>query len=66
MAEGGGLLRLPGILKQAESFKFFGLFLRTNLVGVGSRWMVLGPGLGTLVGTRQPIPMCAHRAHAVQ
>ena len=27
--------------------------------------MVVGPGLGTLVGTLEPMPMCASRAHVV-
>ena len=36
-----------------------GPFFIGNLVGVGCRMMVLGPRLGTLVGTLQPTPMCA-------
>ena len=33
-----------------------GPFFIGNLVGVGCRMMVLGPRLGTLVGTLQPMP----------
>ena len=36
-----------------------GPFFIGNLVGVGCRMMVLGPRLGTLVGTLEPMPMCA-------
>ena len=36
-----------------------------TLVGVGSRMTVLGPRLGTLLGTLETMPMCAYRAHVV-
>jgi hypothetical protein len=36
-----------------------GPFFIGNLVGVGCRMMVVGPRLGTLVGTLEPMPMCA-------
>jgi hypothetical protein len=42
-----------------------GPFLIGTLVGVGCRMMVFGPRLGTLVGTRQPMPMSAFWAHVV-
>jgi len=42
-----------------------GPFFIGSLVGVGCRLMVLGPGLGTLVGTLEPTPMCAYQAHIV-
>jgi hypothetical protein len=42
-----------------------GPFFIGTLVGVGCRVMVLGPRLGTLVGTLEPMPMCALRAHVV-
>jgi hypothetical protein len=41
----------------------FGPFFVGNLVGVGCRMMTLGPRLGTLVGTLEPMPLCAHRVH---
>jgi len=34
-------------------------FFHGNLVGVGCRVMVSGPRLGTLLGTLEPMPMCA-------
>jgi hypothetical protein len=40
-----------------------GPFFIGILVGVGCGMMVLGPGLGTLVGTHYPMPMCACQAH---
>jgi hypothetical protein len=40
-----------------------GPFFIGNLVGVGCRVMRFGPRLGTLVGTLEPMPMCALRAH---
>ena len=42
-----------------------GPFLFGHWVGVGCRMMGLGPRLGTLVGTLQPMPMCALWAHVV-
>jgi hypothetical protein len=43
-----------------------GPFFIGTLVGVGCGMMVLGPRLGTLVGTLEPMPMCALWAHVVQ
>jgi hypothetical protein len=40
-----------------------GPFFIENLVGVGCRLMVPGPRLGTLVGTLEPMPLCALWAH---
>ena len=42
-----------------------GPFFIGSLVGVGSRMIFLGPRLGTLVGTPEPTPTCAYRAHVV-
>src|SRR2546427_8406865 len=42
-----------------------GPFFIGSLVGVGGRMMVLGPRLGTLVGTLEPMPMCVLQAHVV-
>jgi hypothetical protein len=42
-----------------------GPFFIGNLVGVGCRRMGLGPSLGTLAGTLEPMPMCAYQAHIV-
>jgi len=42
-----------------------GPFFIGNLVGVGCGMMVLGPRLGTLLGTRKPMPTCALWAHVV-
>ena len=41
-------------------FTISGPFLIGSLVGVGWRWMILGPGLGTLAGTLEPMPTCAY------
>jgi hypothetical protein len=38
-------------------------FFIGSLVGIGCRLMVLGPGLGTLLGTLATMPMCALWAH---
>ena len=40
-------------------------FFIGSLVGVGCRLMLLGPGLGTLAATREPMPLCAYQAHDV-
>lgn len=40
-----------------------GPFFVGSLVGVGCRLMVLGPSLGTLAGTLEPMPLCASWAH---
>ena len=64
MAEGGGLLRLPGI-RTGLKLTISGPLFIGNLVGVGCRLMDLGPSLGTLAGTLEPMPMCAFRAHVV-
>ena len=42
-----------------------GPFFIGSLVDVGCRLMVLGPGLGTLAGTLEPMPVCAYWAHVV-
>jgi hypothetical protein len=59
------LLRLAERQEQAENRKVFGLFLRTNLVGVGRRMVGIGPRSGTLTGTLAPMPSCAFQAHIV-
>ena len=41
-----------------------GPFFIGSLVGVGRRLMDFGPGLGTLAGTLEPMPLCASWAHA--
>jgi len=40
-----------------------GRFFIGSLVGVGCRMMGVGPRAGTLVGTLEPMPMCAFRVH---
>jgi hypothetical protein len=42
-------------------FMISGPFFIGSLVGVGGRLMVLGPGLGTLAGTLEPMPLCTRR-----
>jgi hypothetical protein len=59
------LLRRAELQKQAGNRKVFGLFLRTNLAGVGCRMMAIGPRSGTLTGTLAPMPSCAFKAHIV-
>jgi hypothetical protein len=49
--------------ERAEIFEVSARFFVGNLVGVGCRLMVLGPGLGTLAGTLEPMPMCGSWAH---
>jgi hypothetical protein len=46
-------------------FTISGPFFIGSLVGVGCRLAVLGPSLGTLAGTLEPMPMCAYQAHIV-
>ena len=65
MAEGDGLLRLPGIPERAGIFEISARFFVGNLVGVGCRMMVVGLRSGTLLGTLRMTPMCAFWAHAV-
>lgn len=40
-----------------------GPFFIGTLAGVGCGMMVLGPRVGTLLGTLEPMPMCARKAH---
>jgi hypothetical protein len=54
VVESRGLLRLAELQKQAGNRKVFGLFLRTNLVGVSCWMMGVGPCSGTLAGTPAP------------
>ena len=58
MAEGGGLLRLPGDHRTGLKSMISGPFFIGNLVGVGCRMMVLGTRLGTLVGTLDDANVC--------
>jgi hypothetical protein len=51
VAEGGGLLRPPGITERAGIFEISARFFLGNLVGVGWRMIGSGPRLGTLLGT---------------
>ena len=44
-------------------FTISGPFFIGTLVGVGCGMMVLGPRFGTLLGTLEPMPMCAYQAH---
>jgi len=46
--------------KTGLKFTISGQFSIGSLVGVGCRLMVLGPSLGTLAGTLEPMPMCAY------
>jgi hypothetical protein len=59
VAEGGGLLRLPGVTRTGPKLAISGPLFVGFLVGVGCRRMVVGRCLGTL----EPMPLCASWAH---
>jgi hypothetical protein len=54
----------PRFQNGPEIDDFWPVFIGT-LVGVGCRMTVVGPRLGTRLGTLQPTPMCASQAHVV-